>query len=126
MRSLIFKIAIFSMAAIGGITLLSAWSGMAASIHGISASNLALGIYAVLFWILVTYWIVRRKRSGKSVPVPIVGAYVWYRLEAPLAWLSFLWSERRRARVARFLKTANDLRVREKGINRSLPRHPDG
>jgi hypothetical protein len=86
-----------------------------------NTSEIFFGIYMVLFWVAVIAWFVYRRRRGKSVPVPVVAAYGWYKLEPMLLWLSYLWTGKR---VARFLKTANDLRMRKKGVDGFLPRRP--
>ena len=86
-----------------------------------ATESLFLAIYTVLFWIVVIVWIVRRRRQGKWVPVPIVAAYCWYKIEPALAWMAYLWN---RKRIDAFLKTADDIRVRKKGVEDGLPRLP--
>lgn len=82
-------------------------------------------IWLVVFWTGVIVWIVRRRRAGHSLPTPVAFvpiSYAWSQIEPALLWIAYLWNGKR---IARFLKLADDLRVREKRIDGLLPPSPD-
>lgn len=69
--------------------------------------------------IVVFAWWITRSRS-RIYPLGVVPvAYLWFRFEPALLWLIYL---RNCQRIARFLKMADSLRVRQKPNNGVLPR----
>ncbi len=84
------------------------------------------GIYFVAFWIVLLWWLARRARRG-DMPVPAAAgifAYFWMFLEPMFSYLLLLRDLRRSERIRTFLKLADDLRIRKKGIDRRLPVRP--
>ena len=58
-----------------------------------------------------------RRTYVPALFIPVM--YVWYSVEPGLLWLIYSW---RRKRVAGFLRRANNLRMRQKRIEKSFPR----
>jgi hypothetical protein len=56
---------------------------------------------------------------------PMLLLYVWHGfIETPLNYVAYLWAKRRSERIARFLRTAEELRMRDKRVDYALALGP--
>lgn len=83
--------------------------------------------YAVLFWVVVIWFSVRRWRRGEWIAVPLLFIpfyWLWSHLHIALVWCCFLFRERqiarRRKSVAEFIAAANLVSPGTKRIEKRL------
>lgn len=63
-------------------------------------------------------------RHPRAVVMPLAVfplLYLWWAIEPALSYFAMLRTVRNSERIARFLKLANDLRMRRKGVDHPLP-----